>query len=139
MPEEEPGGEAANREYAEKSTKLALEYLEDELAKDEPDAELLDRLGWNRRQLAEFTRRWKKMLADAERAGPQGEQGRARLDDALKSLGLRPRGTQLQGGRTRSDRMKRLMESPQFDPPPGWKEHFEAYSRGISRGGSGGN
>ena len=121
----------ANLEYARQQTELALEYLEDQLAKEQPDRELLDSLGWTRRDLEEFARRWNAMKEAAVRPDGDGNDSRRQLDEALRSLGLRPRSTELRGGSGR-DPLGGMKDSRRFDPPAKWRELYEAYNRSIS-------
>jgi len=130
-----PGGDDPNLEYARKQTDLALEYLEDQLARQKPDPELLERLGWTREDLARFARRWEQMKQAAARQGSEGEAAQKRLDEAIKSLGLRPRGTELKGGQSTADQLRKMREAGRYDPPPGWQEWLKEYSRGIAGGG----
>ncbi len=131
----EPGGDDPNKKYAEEQTDLALQYLRDQLAKQQPDQDLLDRLGWTPEDLARFTRRWEQMKRAAAQKSARGEAARKRLDDALKSLGLRPWGTELRRGGTRTERLKDVRESRRLEPPPEWQELLRAYSRGVAAGG----
>ncbi len=127
-------GSAANHEYAERATDLALEYLEEQLARQEPNQELLDRLGWTREDLERFVRKWRKMKAAAERSADAGNPSRKKLDDALESLGLTPSGTSLSGGKVRADRQLKT-DARRWEPPAGWKERFRAYTEGVGRAG----
>jgi hypothetical protein len=127
------GAEAANKEYAEKATDLALEYIEDQVNKGRPNQELLDRLGWTRQDLEQFLRRWQKMKADAKEAGPSAQQARQELDDALKSLGLRPARSSIQGGRVKDDTIRQT-ESIRSTPPPAWRELTQEYTKSIGSG-----
>ena len=132
--DEEPGEDPFNREYAEKQTILALEYLKDQLAKEKPDPKLLDALGgWTRDDLAKFTRRWEAMFREARQPGTEGQQARARLTEALKSLGLRRGRAEIRGG-TRKDKMGGLRGPRDIAPPPDWEEQVRAYRRGIGKG-----
>lgn len=127
------GEDAANKEYAEKATDLALEYLEDQLDKTDPNQEMLNNLGWTRDDLKEFVRRWQKMKAGAQEEGPNGDRARQELDDELKSLGLRPTGTSMKGGHVESDsaREKEVIRSA---PPAAWRELIQEYTRSIGAG-----
>jgi collagen type III alpha len=127
------GSEAANKEYAEKATDLALEYIEDQLNETEPNQELLDRLGWDRNDLEQFLRKWQKMKADAKETSPAGNGARQELDDALKSLGLRPSRSTIEGGRIKSDSILKA-DSIRSDPPPAWRELIQEYNRSIGEG-----
>jgi collagen type III alpha len=127
------GAEAANKEFAEKATDLALEYLEDELNKAEPNQEMLDNLGWKRQDLEEFVRRWQKMKAGAKEAGPEKDNARQELDDELKSLGLRPSGTSMKGGQIKTDSIHKT-ESIRSPPPPQYRELYQEYNKSIGSG-----
>lgn len=133
-PAVERPGDPYNREFAEKQTTLALEYLKDQLAKEKPDQTLLDQLGWNRQDLAKFVTRWESMRRAAAEPGPSGDAAKKQFGEALKSLGLRPGGTVLRGGQTSRDRMRNLNEPGRFDPPPEWSELLRAYNRGVAGG-----
>ncbi|NLS96546.1 MAG: hypothetical protein GXX96_30785 [Planctomycetaceae bacterium] len=128
-----PGPEAANKEYADKATNLALEYLEDQLNKTDPNQELLDRLGWTRQDLERFLRRWQEMKAAAKETGSTGEDARQELDDALKSLGLRPKQTTIESGQLNQDSDTKI-ESIRSNPPPAWRELFQEYTKSIGSG-----
>jgi hypothetical protein len=114
---------------------MALEYLEQQMAKDKPDQKLLDRLGWSREELEQFYRQWRKMKQEAGGMGPEAQRAQGELDDALKSLGLVPRSTTLDGSGMKSDRMTRLRDSRRFDPPREWADLYKAYSEGVGSGG----
>ena len=124
-------GDEVNREYAQQQTNLALEYLEKQLAKDQPDKELLDRLGWTKEQLGDFHEQWAEMKQKADRSGSQG-QARMELDDALESLGLTPHASELRGGGSKADRVGNLKEARRFAPLPDWVEAYQAYTRSLA-------
>ncbi len=125
---EVPPGEKPNLEYARKAANLVLEHLKDQ--QDNPDQELLDKLGWTEEQMQEFIARWESMKGAAE----EDEVGERELDEALRSLGLRPR-----RGTTRSvdsvdDQTRGLRDlGGQSSPPPGIQEQFNAYKKGTAR------
>ncbi len=125
-PEAEDVADAANREYSDKAVNLALEHLKDQIAKEEP--ELLDRLGWSKEDANRFLENWRKMQSEA-RSDPDGA---TKWEKALESLGLRPKRTSLQGGRTPTDQLRRLRDAGRFEPPPEWAEQFRAYTEGAS-------
>jgi len=130
------GGDDPNLEYARKQTDLALETLSEQLAKEQPDQRLLDQLGgWTKEDLERFARRWQQMRRAAGRPGPEGDAARRQLGDALRSLGLRPRSTELRGGGSEQDGLRNLRDSRRFDPPADWAEQFRAYTKSL--GGSG--
>ena len=82
--------------------------------------------------LKEHLRGWLQRKRQAAEEGPQGEAARQELDEALRNLGLRPRGVELGGGRIKADQLHRLREARDFRPPPEWAEQFRAFKMGIS-------
>jgi len=120
--------EDPNLDYARRQTNLALEYLEDQLAEDQPDQGLLDRLGWTREDLKRFYDQWSRMRGEAA----QSDSARSELDGALDSLGLRPRATESRRGRTETDGLDGLREGLRSDPPPERADAYRAYRRGVS-------
>jgi len=119
-------------EYARKATDLALEHLKDQMAREAPDQDLLDRLGWSPEDLQKFYRWWDQKKRTAGAPGTAGDGAKRELDEALRSLGLRPPGTELKGGGLQADRLRNLTESRRLDPPPQWAEQIRAYTRALS-------
>ena len=107
-----------------------LEHLRDQLAKDKPA--LLDRLGWTKEDARRFIDRWEEMKRLAAEAGPQGDAARKELNDALRSLGLRPRGTELRHGGVAADKPENQRDARNSAPPPDWDEQMRAYTRGVA-------
>ncbi|MGD0515929.1 MAG: hypothetical protein ABSA26_00200 [Thermoguttaceae bacterium] len=130
---QQSGADAINLDYARKQTTLALEHLEDQLAKDRP--ELLERLGWTREQAQRFIDRWQQLREAADEKGIRGEAAKKQLDDALKSLGLRPGTTVIKHGGTKTDQLRDLRDSGRFAPPQEWAEQFREYTRGVANQG----
>jgi hypothetical protein len=132
---EEPGGDDPNLEYARQATDLALEYLKDQLAQEEPDQELLDRLGWSREDMQRFVDRWDELHQRAHEPGAAGDEAQRELDDRLESLGLRPQGTELAGDRVTDETSRdTVRESRRSDPPPEYAEQQRAYLRSRAKG-----
>jgi hypothetical protein len=134
----EPGkdeAEAANLDYARKATDLALKHLKDELQKGRPDAELLNRLGWTKKDAQRFVERWDEMRKQAQVPGERGADARRELDESLRSLGVRPRATSLKGKATHDDQLQGVRESRRASAPPEYREQSQAYSRETARGG----
>lgn len=127
--------EKANLDYARKATDLALAHLKDELAKDRPDPELLNRLGWTRGDLEKFVKRWEQLRGPARTSGESGAPAQRELDEALRSLGLRPRATSMSGNAGRDDKSQGYKESRRTNPPPEYAEQYEAYTQGTAKGG----
>ncbi|MEX2559181.1 MAG: hypothetical protein WD403_04665, partial [Pirellulales bacterium] len=134
-----PEGDEANLEYSRKATELALEHLKDQLAKEKPDQELLDELRWTRDDIEKFVERWEQLKREANEPGDEGKAARDRLDETLRSLGLRPRGTSLEGGRVRDDRVRKLRESRRSSAPAEYAEQAREYQKGTARSGSAGD
>jgi hypothetical protein len=122
--------EDPNLEYAQEQTNLALEYLEDQLAGDQPDEGLLRRLGWTQEDLARFYEQWNRMRQEAARS----DSARKDFDRALDSLGLRPRRIESRGGAIETDRLGQLRESLRIAPPPDWADAYRAYRIGVAGG-----
>ncbi|HWB08431.1 MAG TPA: hypothetical protein VG826_04375 [Pirellulales bacterium] len=130
----EPGGDDPNQEYARKATDLALDRLKDQLAKDKPDQELLDKLKWSQEDLERFVQQWDRLKKAADESGPKGDAARQELDDALRSLGLRPRGSSLTGGQKRDDKLRNLRESRRAPPPPEYQEQYIEFNKARAKG-----
>ncbi len=84
MSGEVPPGEQPNLDYAEKATDMVLEYLKDQ--ESQPDEDLLKKLGWTKEDLQDFVQRWSEL----KRTAREDQRAKQELDDALRSLGLRP-------------------------------------------------
>lgn len=126
---EGPAAEKARLDYAREATDLVLEYLKDQ--KDQPDQELLDDLGWTSEDLKQFLAKWEAAKRDAA-VNPGGQR---ELDEALRSLGLRPSQDKLRRGETRSDNVRGLGDvGPTSGPPSKYLEQFRAFKKGAARG-----
>lgn len=133
--EAEPGDEA-NLEYARRQTELTLEKLSDQLRNKEVDQKMLDKLGWSEDDLKKFVERWQQRHAAAKQDDPQAKSARQELDQALKSLGLRPRELSAKTEREQ-DTMRDLQEGNRGKTPLEWQEWLRAYSQGVGRGQGG--
>ncbi|HTN77956.1 MAG TPA: hypothetical protein VL096_22045, partial [Pirellulaceae bacterium] len=127
---EAPAAEAAKIDYARQATDLVLDYLKDQ--KEQPDQQLLDELGWSKEDLKQFLSRWEAAQREAK-ADPNAKQ---ELDEALRSLGLRPRADTLRRGATRSDNQRGLgdVNNATGAPPSKYLEQFKAFKKGAARG-----
>jgi hypothetical protein len=119
----EPGGDDTNVEYAQKATDLVLEYLRDQ--KDSTDRKLLDQLGWKQEDVESFLRRWEQLKRNARREGSGDEQGKRRLDDVLRSMGLQPPRTAVRSASKNDDRQRGNRETGRRSQPPA--EFLEQY------------
>lgn len=130
----ELGGDEANQDYANRATDLVLDRLKDQLKKGEPDEALLDKLQWTKQDLERFVKRWEAMKAAAKQSGASGQKARDELDQALKGLGLRPRGTSTRAGQTKQDTTRGVRDSRQSEPPAEYAEQYRQYNVGTSKG-----
>ena len=122
------GPEKANLEYAEKTTDMVLDYLDRQ--RDQPDPELLKRMGWTAEDLRKFADRWKS-AREQSRLTPEK---RAEFEAALRSLGLRHadrRPTRLED---RDDQLKGMQEEGvRLRPPETLREQFEAFRKAAGK------
>lgn len=127
---EVPDGEQPNLEYARKATDMVLEYLKDQ--ESSPDEELLKKLGWTKEDLQDFVRRWSEL----KRTAREDARAKQELDDALRSLGLRPAARDPRRTEVRQDSRRAARNlGGQSQPPPAYSEQFDAYRKGTARTG----
>lgn len=126
-----PAGDAANLDYARKQTDMVLDKLADQLNKKKVDDGLLKDLGWTEADLKRFVDRWQQRKAAAEQNDEKGETAKRELDDALRSLGLRP--GELQQNAAQKDTLRDLREGYRGPVPNAYKERLKAYNQGVSR------
>lgn len=135
-PLEEPnltGGDDPNLEYARKAVDLVIERLKDQLAKDQLDPKLLEQMQWSREDVERFVKRWQAMRDAAAAQGHEGQAAQQQLDDAIRNLGLRPRGTSLSSGQVSGDTARDLRETRRTAPPPEYADQYRAYTTGTSK------
>ena len=127
---EVPAAEKPNLKYAREATNLVLDYLKEQ--QDAPNQELLDRLGWTDDQMRDFISRWESM----KNAAVEDKVGERQLDEALRSLGLRPRRGTTRHVESLDDESRGLRDAGgQSSPPPGYEEQFKAFKKGTARTG----
>jgi hypothetical protein len=127
---EVPPGEQPNLDYARRATDMVLEYLKDQESR--PDEDLLNKLGWTQEDLRDFVQRWSEL----KRAATEDPRAQRDLDDALRSLGLRPataapRRTEMRPEARQTERNL----GTRSNPPAGYRELFDAYRKGTGRVG----
>lgn len=121
-------GDEANLEYARRTTDMVLDYLKDQ--KDDPDTELLDELGWTKRELNDFLKRWQQL----KQAASEDDVSKRELDESLRSLGLRPARDRSRTGGTKSDDVRGLRDSgSQSTAPAGYQKLIDAFKKGAAR------
>ena len=101
------------------------------MSKDNP--RLLDRLGWSKEEARRFLDNMQKLKASAEQPGDKGEAGKKAYNEFLKNLDLHPRGTQIEGGQTKTDDLRDVRDSGQMEPPGEFADIYHAYLRSAGR------
>jgi hypothetical protein len=120
--------EAERLEYARQSTDLALQYLKDQ--QNNPDPELLKRLGWTKNDLDAFLQRWETLKSSAQ----EDTETRSELDDAYRSLGLRPGADKRRSAGAGDDSARSLRDAgARSEPPAGYAEQFKAFRKAAGR------
>ena len=110
-------------EYAKEATDMVLDYLDE--TREQVDPELLKDLNWTEQDLERFRQRWEK-VRDLKQA-PSDVKPNSELEDALKSLGLKPkaRGT---GTREGDDGFRSLRDSGnRRKAPAAFRDAFDAF------------
>jgi hypothetical protein len=100
----------------------------------QPDQRLLDKLGWSKDDLTRFLARWEQMKRQSQSSGATDEPSQRHLDDALRSLGLRPARTVRASGAPLVDQLRGLREGRRSTPPSEYAEQFREFRRGIAGG-----
>jgi hypothetical protein len=129
--QEGPTADKAKVDYARKATDMALEYLRHQ--QQEPDDELLKRLGWKNSDLARFIDRWQKMKSAAGRPTNGTTINRSELDDQLRSLGLRPKIGRTQRAGSSGRVADRVRDSARrSEPPAQYRQLYEEFLKKMS-------
>jgi hypothetical protein len=117
---------AQDVEHARNAANLAIEHLQDSLAKGRTD--VIDDLGWTPEQARAFLERWQQMQQNAEQGDPKQ---RAEFEKAVRSLGLRPAGVQSSRA-VPADPKGGQAEGRRSRPPSDYREQFKAFMQGTS-------
>ncbi len=128
---EAPDADAANLEYARKQTDLVLEKLSEQVKNKQVDKDLLKSLGWSEDDLRKFIARWNERKEAASKTDPGADAARRELDDALKSLGLRP--AVLKQNRVKDDTQRDMNQGYRGAVPLELQERLRAFNQGVSR------
>ena len=104
-----------------------LDDLRDQVDEGRVDEKLLDDLGWKRKDLQKFLKRWESMKRQAK----TGKAGKEKLDEAIESLGLRKKGA-ARSGKVTNDKNRGLYQRRTTRPPAEYERIFRGYSRGVS-------
>jgi hypothetical protein len=123
-------GDEANLDYAREQTNLMLETLDEQLARQQVDPEMLDDLGWTPEQLKDFVSRWQQR----KQAAAQGDdKAQVELDQALRSIGLKPGNVSGATNRT-TDNDRNLTDGYRRNVPAKYRDRMKWYTEGLSRG-----
>ena len=124
--------DAKRRDYARKTTELALDHLKKELAKGESD--LFDKKdGLTREQAQAWAERMERLLKDAQQSGAKST-AKKKLDQTLDNLGIRPQRSTVGRGTVR-DQFRDVRSGTRSRPPADFAEQFRAYKKGTSQSG----
>ena len=123
-----------NLDFKAKQTSLALKYLEEEMAKQQPDPELLKQLGgWSKDDLKAFVEKWKAMSDQAQKA-PSGSTEDTAWKEFLRSLNNpKPSRETSVNTRTTNTDQATATGSQRFNPPAHLQNRANAYNEGVGR------
>jgi hypothetical protein len=119
----------ADLDYANKATDLALEHLRDRM-KSGDDQEILDKLKWTREDAQRFLANWEKIKRDATANPTTAEK---RLNEELKSLGLRQGNANFTEGQATKDTQRNLSEGVKVATPAEFEDRQRAYRVGTGK------
>ncbi|MCY2975843.1 MAG: hypothetical protein NTW52_14400 [Planctomycetota bacterium] len=119
------------KEYAKSATDLVLDSLKRQ--REQPDPELLKRMGWNKEQMQAFVDRWQaareKALIDPSK--------KKDYEDMLQSLGLVPQTGSTRAVLGRTDSLTGIREEgSRVRPPESLRERFEAFRKASQNAGA---
>ncbi|MEM8666877.1 MAG: circumsporozoite protein-membrane associated protein, partial [Planctomycetota bacterium] len=118
-----------NLAYTKKATDMVLDYLQE--TRDEPDRKLLEELQWDEDDLRRFSDRWQRMRELGQQPG--ANQPNRDLEEALRSLGMRPENTTRQTARDSADALRGIRDSGNRKPPPAaFRDAFDAFRRSLT-------
>ena len=100
-PSAQPPPAPADLEYTKKATDMVLDYLQE--TRDKPDTDLLKDLNWTEQDLQRFADRWQK-VRDMEKSASPDAANRESVEEALRSLGMRPPSSDAALGKRRPSR-----------------------------------
>jgi collagen type III alpha len=125
-----PPPDPVNVDYAKKATDLVLDYLDQN--REAPDPQLLEDLQWSKEDLQRFADRWRDVR---EMSQQPGELGNGDMEEALKSLGLRPKNGTSSNTQEAGDAMRGIRDSGnRKPPPPAFRDAFDAFRRAVGQG-----
>ena len=118
-------------EYAKKAADMVLDYLEE--TRDAPDRELLEKLNWTQQDLKRFADRWQN-VRELGKAGDADPTASRDVQEALKSLGIRPPSQAGDTVNDSADSLRGIRDSGNRKPPPAaFRDAFDAFRRAVGR------
>lgn len=123
-----------NEAYAKRATDLVLEQMKNQLRSGDVDQELLNKLGWNKEDAQRFVDRWETLKREAQQTGPAGDAAAAKLQERLRSLGLRPQQSSTTGDNTADDTQRGNRVNRRSAPPSEYRDIYRAFQKGASGG-----
>ena len=63
-----------------------------------------------------------KLKDSAKKPGSEGEAAKKAYNEFLKNLDLHPHGTQIRGGKPKTDDLRNVRDSGQMEPPADWAD-----------------
>jgi hypothetical protein len=129
---DQPAPAPPDLEYTKKATDMVLDYLQE--TRDKPDTELLKDLKWTEQDLQRFADRWQK-VRDLEKSAPPDAQSRESVEEALRSLGMRPPSSDAALENVdQADAFRGIRDAGNRKPPPAaYRDVFEAFRRAVGR------
>ena len=127
----EPGADKANLDYANQTTDMVLEYLENQIDRGGIDADLKKQFGWTDQDFADFVRRYRNLKKNAQLQGKAGERAKNKWNAVLRSLGLTPPQTAARTSSLQADRTNGLQESGRSLPPQEDQNRFDAFRKDV--------
>ena len=128
----QPAPAQPDLEYTKKATDMVLDYLQE--TRDKPDTDLLKDLNWTEQDLQRFADRWQK-VRDMEKSAPPDAATRESVEEALRSLGMRPPSSDAALENVdQADAFRGIRDSGNRKPPPAaYRDVFEAFRRAVGR------
>ena len=127
----EPGADKTNLEYANQTTDLVLNYLQNQLDQGEIDPDLKKRFGWTDQDFEDFIRRYRNLQRQSQLPGKEGQKGRKEWKAVLRSLGLIPPQRNSRTTSVTNDRASGLRETGRSQPPREDRDRFDAFRKDI--------
>lgn len=133
-PEQDTPEDKVNEAYAKKATDLVLENMKNQLRSGNLDQDLLNKLGWTKDDAQRFVDRWESLKRDAQQDGPSGNEAAAKLQERLRSLGLRPQQSSSTGDNVADDTQRGNRVNRRSAPPSEYRDIYRAFQKGASGG-----